>query len=405
MAPGRPPERPRARVGRAEVEAAAPVRVGFAVHSMTLAGAESVIAATVDGLAGKIEPTILCLDEVGELGERYRRQGVPVICLERRDGLDARVAWRIGREVRRRRLEVLHAHQYGPFFYAALGRLVGGGRARLILTEHGRHFPDVVSARRRWANRLLLGRLAHAVNACSEFSARALVEREGLGADRVEVIPNGVDLERCHPADDVDAARRALGLDPGARLLVCVARFHPVKDHETLVRAFARVAAARPGTELLLVGDGPERARIEALAAELAVGSHVRFLGLRDDVPAILRAADLFVLTSASEAAPLTLLEAMATGLPAVATAVGGVPEILHDGVEGLLVPRADPEAAAAAIEALLGDRARAAAMGRAGRSRVEESYRLENTVAAYGALYERLAAGRRDAAGPAAGR
>ncbi len=385
-----------------------PIRVGFVVHAMAVAGAESLVAATVEGLGARIEPTIFCLDAVGELGERFRLEGVPVVCLERRPGLDPRAAWRIGREVRRRRLEVLHAHQYGPFFYAALARLAGGARARLILTEHGRHDPDVVPARRRWANRLLLGRLAHAVNACSEFSARALVEREWLGSGRgagpPRVIPNGVDLARFRPAADVAAARRSLGLDPEAALVACVARFHPVKDHRTLLRAFAGVAAARPESELLLVGDGPERPRLEALAQELGIFSRVRFLGVRADVPEILRAADLFALTSASEAAPLTLLEAMATALPVVATAVGGVPEIARDGVEGRLVPRADPSAAAAAMLELLDDRGRAAAMGRAGRARVEERYRLEDTVAAYGDLYERLGAGRRGAAGPAAG-
>ncbi len=374
---------------------------------MAVAGAESLVAATVDGLGARIEPAILCLDAVGELGERYRDRGVPVVCLGRRPGLDLRAARRIAGEVRRRRLEVLHAHQYGPYFYAALARLAGGRRARLVLTEHGRHHPDVVPARRRWANRLLLGRLADAVNACSEFSARALVEREGLGSGigkgRVEVIPNGVDLARFRPAEDVAGARRALGLAPDAALVVCVARFHPVKDHETLLRAFTGVVGERPECALVLVGDGPERPRLEALAEGLGLGERVRFLGVRGDVREILRAADLFALTSLSEAAPLTLLEAMATGLPVVATAVGGVPEIVRDGVEGRLVPRGDPPAVATAILELLRDRGRAAEMGRAGRARVEARYRLEDTVAAYGELYERLATRARGTARPPA--
>ncbi len=138
--------------------------------------------------------------------------------------------------------------------------------------------------------------------------------------------------------------------------LACVARFHPVKDHATLLRAFAAVAAARDNVDLLLVGDGPLRGELERLTRQLGIQSRVRFLGVRSDVPDLLRAVDLFTLTSVSEAASLTLLEAMASFLPVVVTAVGGNPEIVRHEKEGLLVPRADAPATAAALLRLLGD-------------------------------------------------
>ena len=367
------------------------IRVGFVVHAMEVAGAETLVAASVRRLAHRIRPSILCLDAMGRLGGELLDEGFEVVCLGRRPGVDLRLVWRLAREVRERRIEVLHAHQYTPFFYSAMARLVPGTSARVILTEHGRHYPDVVSVRRRWANRLFLSRLANAVNACCDFSRRALSEVDGFAGDRIEIVENGVLVENYGCARDRAAVRRALGLDPDRRYVAAIGRFHPVKDQATLLHAFARFAEARKDVDLLLVGDGPLRTKLEGLARELGVTGRVRFMGFRPDVPRILSVVDVFVLTSLSEAASLTLLEAMASALPVVVTAVGGNPEIVRHGVEGLLVPRGDSEAAGVAILRILDDSARARAMGRAGRRRVEERYRLERTIDSYLELYLRL--------------
>jgi glycosyltransferase involved in cell wall biosynthesis len=367
------------------------LRVGFVMHVMQVAGAEVLVAEAVRRLAGQIEPTVFCLDAVGALGERLLAQGVPVVCLGRRPGRDWRVAWRLAREIRGREIDVLHAHQYTPFFYAGLARVLSRRPARVILTEHGRHYPDVVSPLRRAANRLVLDRLADAVNACCAFSARSLGRLDGFAGSRIEVIPNGIEVGRYGPAPDRAALRRRLGLDPARRYLVNVARLHPVKDQAMLLRAFGAVVAARPDVDLLLVGDGPLRGDLEGLARDLGVGPRVRFLGVRFDVPDLLRAADVFALTSVSEAASLTLLEAMASGLPVVVTDVGGNPEIVRAGVDGLLVPRGDDRAAAAAFLRLLDDPTAAARMGAAGRARVHARYRIEQTIDAYLGLYLRL--------------
>src|SRR5262249_21457441 len=153
-----------------------PIRVAFVLHVMQVAGAEVLVAETIRRLTGRIEPTVLCLDAVGPLGERLRSEGVPVVALERRPGRDWRLAWRMARELRTRDIGVVQPPQYTPFFYAALGRVLSGWSAKLILTEHGRHYPDVVSPIRRTVNRLALDHLANAVNACCGFSARALAQ-------------------------------------------------------------------------------------------------------------------------------------------------------------------------------------------------------------------------------------
>lgn len=371
-----------------------PIRVGFVLHAMQVAGAEVLVREIVRRLASRIEPTVFCLDAIGPLGEQLRAEGVEVVCLQRRAGRDWSVAWRLAREIRQRDIEVLHAHQYTPFFYSALARVLAGMGPRLILTEHGRHFPDIVSPMRRAVNRLLFDHLAHAVNACCGFSARALCEVDGFSGHRIGIIENGIDPDRYLSTEDRAVLRRRLGLEPHRSYVINVARHHPVKDQATLLRGFAEVALVRDEVDLLLAGDGPGRNGLERLAEELGIAARTKFLGVRRDIPELLQAADIFALTSVSEAASLTLLEAMAAGLPAVVTEVGGNPEIVRHGREGLLVPRGDAVAVAAALKRLLEDPEQAASLGQAGRERVAKRYRLERTVEVYSQLYGRLCRG-----------
>jgi glycosyltransferase involved in cell wall biosynthesis len=367
------------------------IRVAFVVHIMQVAGAEVLVAETIHRLGSRLEPVVFCLDAVGQLGERLRSEGIEVLSLDRQPGFDWGLVGRMAAEVRQRRIEVLHAHQYTPFFYAALARLRSSPSPRVIFTEHGRHYPDVVGTKRRLVNRVLFDRLADKVNAVCRFSADSLSQREGFERARIEVIENGIDLARYQAPVDRAALRARLGLDPARRYVACVARFHPVKDHSTLLHAFQQVATTRSEVDLILVGDGELRPALEELTEKLDLRGRVHFLGVRDDVPEILRAVDLFVLTSVTEAASITLLEAMASGLPVVVTAVGGNPELVRDGVDGLLVPRGDAGAVASAILALLTDAPRAQALGRSGAARAADTFKLERTIGRYYDLYAEL--------------
>lgn len=366
-----------------------PIHVGFVVHSMQMAGAERLVVETIRRLGDRILPAVFCLDTVGLLGTDLQRENIDVVAFGRRPGLDLSVARRLASEIARRNIAVIHAHQYTPFFYAALAKLLRRGRPRLILTEHGRHYPDIVSAQRRLGNRILLGRLADRINAVCAFSADALAANDGFARDRIDVIPNGIALdqfEHSQPAGDLGRERR---------YVTCIARFHPVKDHATLLRGFAMIAPAFPDVDLVLAGDGPLRIDLETLAQTLRISRRVRFLGVRRDIPAILKASAVFCLTSVSEAASLTVLEAMASGVPTVLTNVGGNPELVEDRVHGLLVPRADPAGVAAALRTFLDDPQYAAGLAAAAADRVRQHFLLETTVARYDTLYAQLAEGR----------
>ena len=368
------------------------IRVGFCLHSMNVAGAEVLVTQIIDRLKGQIEPTVFCLDSVGKLGEELQAKGVPVIAFGRKPGLDFGIVHRFSKELLQRRIQVLHAHQYTPFFYSALARIRGARSTRILMTEHGRHYPDLVSAKRKWINRLFLSRLANHSTACCAFSARALEQNDGFR--NVEVLYNGIDTSD-HPARKSDSQRmelrNRLGLSPGIRYITCIARFHPVKDHPTLVRGFAILHRQQPNTRLLLVGSGPEEQSLRDLVADLGVSDSVEFWGVRRDISDILQASDIFSLTSVSEAASLTLLEAMANGCPVAITDVGGNGEHITHGVHGLLSPRGDAQSLSANFKRILQDYPAAERMAQAARERVSREFCLDAAIERYAKLYASL--------------
>lgn len=368
-----------------------PLRVGFVLHVMDVAGAEVLVYEIIQRLGPSIQPVVFCLDSVGALGRRLQAAGTPVIGLDRQPGIDLRVARRLAAETRQRKIQVLHAHQYTSYFYAAIARAVYGARPRIVFTEHGRHYPDVVSARRRQINRLWLRRVAHAVTAVSRFSADSLAERDGFRGTNIEVIPNGVALDRLPRHRERTPILRELGLDPARRYIACAARFHPVKDHDMLLKAFACVARRQDDVDLLLAGNGPLRSEIETHVRQAGLTARVHLLGVRSDVPEIFHAAEVVALTSKSEAASLTMLEAMACRRPLVVTHVGGNPELVRHEREGLLVPRGDAAACAAALDRLLENPGLCARLGQAGCDRVRARFHIRDTTRRYGALYRRL--------------
>lgn len=362
-------------------------RVAFVLHVMQVAGAEVLVRELVHRLGRGIVPFVYCLDAVGPIGEALNAEGVPVVSFGRRPGLDWQLIGRMARRIREDRIDILHAHQYTPFFYAALAARRARPRPRVVFTEHGRHYPDAVGWKRRLVNRLYFDRIVDEITAVCAFSADALAANDGFTRSRIKVIPNGIDVDHYLRTGEKDALRNRLDLDPARRYVVIVARFHPVKDHATLIRAFARVAAQQDDVDLLLVGDGPLRPDLEAQIAGLGLQHRVRLTGVRRDVADWLKASDIFVLCSVSEAASITLLEAMATGLPAVVTEVGGNPELVRGGIDGLHVPRGDDGALAEALLALLVDERQRLKMGVNAAARVRREFHLDTTVEAYGRL------------------
>ncbi len=350
------------------------MRVLHVLHSMSFGGAEVLVHDFVRATAGEAQHAIACLDSIGPLGESLRADGLRVDVLGRTEGIQPEVALRLRTLVTEVRPDVVCAHQYTPYSYAAMAAPTVRPRPGLVFIEHGRHYPDQRRPKRVLANTLLFLRYTQRVVAVCAYIKALLVQNEGIPADRIDVVYNGVDPARFDPEapdlPDPAVTRASLGLDPSHLVITCVARFHPVKDHPTLVRAFAQVAAVRPEARLALVGGG-DKAPLEALAAELGVADRVVFAGVRRDIPAVYAASDVFAMSSKSEGTSVTLLEAMLAERPAVVTDVGGNPEIVDPGVTGLLTPRGDHAAMAEQLLRLLADPDLRRTMGARGRRRV----------------------------------
>jgi glycosyltransferase involved in cell wall biosynthesis len=215
-------------------------------------------------------------------------------------------------------------------------------------------------------------------------------------ADKVTVIPNGLQLDHVPSVFDVSAKRRDLGIPAGCPVIGTVTRLEPQKANEVFLQAVARVIGRVPNLVTLIAGDGPERKKLEELAAQLGLTERVSFLGWRADAVELLGALDVFCMSSRWEGCPMVLLEAMAMRRPVVATDIGGVREIVINEETGLLVALDDPEALANAVLHLLGDDAKRERFGEAGRRRVKERFSAEGMLDAYGRLYRNLAPARR---------
>lgn len=370
------------------------IHVMHVLHSLGTGGAERIVCDLARARAGEIQTSVLCLDGEGTLADDARAAGVQVVCLGRRDGFDASLPGRIREQIAAWRPNVIHAHQYTPYFYSALGATLAGFRP-IIFTEHGRHWPDVVSPARRAVNQMLRLRRDRITAVC-QFVADALRTNERIVDREVRIIPNGVRTETFDRPGRRDWLCELLAVPRDSLLCLQVARFHPVKDHETSIRALSAARAQGCPAQLILAGDGPEQGKIESLCHDLDVRSAVHFLGPRRDVPDLLAAADLLVLSSRSEAASLSILEAMSAGKPVVATDVGGNGEIVLHNATGLLSPRRDPAAMAAHLTALWRDPAMRARMGAAGRQRAQRHYDQRLMHEAFIDLYRRVAEDRR---------
>lgn len=313
--------------------------------------------------------------------------GVRTTCLEVRREQDLRWAARLRRLLRARPVDVLHAHSPYP---AAVARLVvrtlpRALRPRLVYTTHNGWGSF------RAATRVLNGLTLPLDDADLVVSGEAHASIWPRLRPRVEVLVHGIDVERvAKAAGQRDAVRDELGIGPGEVVAGTVANFRAQKDYPNLLAAARALAEQEVSVRIVAVGQGPLEAEIRALHARSDLGDRVLLLGRRDDAVRVMAACDLFVLASAWEGLPVAVMEALALGLPVVATAVGGLPEMVDEGVEGLLVPPGRPDLLAAAVAGLAGDADRRAAMARAARAR-SGAFDVAHAVARIEQVYDEV--------------
>lgn len=371
-----------------------PIRVVYVIDNMGIGGTELNAVRTAERLDRQhFELQVVCLKGDGPLTQRYRDLGVPVVNLGLRSFYGPSMLTtgiRFVRFLRRTKPDVVHAHDvYSNIFVTVWARLAG---ARSVIASR-RWWHSLPNRKLQLGNRFAFAR-ADVVLANSGQVARSVAEEARVPQSRIATITNFVDEAafQAMTSEERASLRSSWNVPPHAIVIGCVARLVPVKNHQMLLRAFAKLREAVPDLHLVLIGDGSARSSLEQLALELGVADGVHFTGELRDGANHHRALDISVLCSASEGFPNTLVEAMAAGRPVVATAVGGSSDAVVDGETGFLVPSGDVDALTASLHGLVRDPALRSTFGMRGQERARLVYHEDRVLKSVEELYERLA-------------
>lgn len=362
------------------------MRILHTESSIGWGGQEIRILTEAQGMLARGHQVTLLTPASAELYPAARARNIPVVALpiekKRPHALLAVRRWLAAHGAE---LDVVNTHSSTDSWLVALARLTLGDAPPVVRT---RHVSTRVNNNRgtRW---LYQRACAHIVTAGEALRAQ-LARENGLALGRMTSVPTGIDLERYRPAERA-AARRELGLDERHALGI-VATLRDWKGHDYLLDAWAHLAPRFPDWQLLAIGDGPQRSRLEARVAAEGLAASVRFVGNQDNVPVWLNSLELFTLPSfGDEGVPQAIMQAMACGLAVVATSVGAIEEAVQRGRTGLIVPARDATALAAALGALMEDPARRTAMGRAGRAYAEQHFGIERMLDAMEAVFRQV--------------
>jgi sugar transferase (PEP-CTERM/EpsH1 system associated) len=365
-----------------------PVRVMHVVSRLQTGGMELGVVKLVNGLDPDRVQSAICSTRPADSVKHSVLPRVPVFELNRRDGNDPRLVWQLYRLFRRERPHIVHTHAWGTLFEG----MIAARLARVPLVVHGEHGTLQLKRYQRWLQRHGWSRADRLLSVSTRLAER-MAREVGYPAARITTIRNGVDLSRFGRIGRRQARMR-LGLPADGLLCGAVGRLVAVKDHLTLLNAMGILRGSGVEATVVLAGDGPLKDMLMAHASALGIADSVRLLRHCPEVETVFAALDVFVLCSVSEGLSNTILEAMASGLPVVATHVGGADELVKEGVTGRLVPARSPGALARGLLQLFRDDGVRASMGAAGRKRAESEFALLEMVRRYESLYLDAASG-----------
>lgn len=360
------------------------IKVLHLVTSLEVGGAQHGMLLGLPRFDGDHYEHIVCsiMDRM-QMAPQFQAAGIEVRTLGLSRKTDIAVTVRLRRLLREIRPDILHTYLlHGNLLGRLVGKLVG--------------VPTIIGSERTIGQARLWGRLAtrltnpltDAVEANSEIGGKAIADDLGVPRNKIEIVRSGLDIAAFKREQDRDALRSDLGVGTDQHLIVFMGRLRRVKGVCYGIRAFAKAIAVQPNIRMVLAGEGSDRESLESLVNELGISENVEFIGVRNDVPEFLAAADSVLIPSLTEGFPRTAIEAMAAGKPVIATRVGGTPEAIIDGETGILVPPMDVDALSEAILRLAGDAELQARLGSAGRERAAQNYSVEKYVARLDAMY-----------------
>ncbi|MGZ8432248.1 MAG: glycosyltransferase [Candidatus Deferrimicrobiaceae bacterium] len=368
---------------------ARPVRVLYLIVDLAVGGAEDHLLSLARNLDWtRFLPVVCCIGRKGPIGAEIEAAGVQVEELGklRKGGFDPEIVSLLRSLIRRDRIDLVHAHMYHANLYGRLAAFREGVPA--VISVHNTYVrPKILRRVLNW----WLARRTPFILAGSDAIRDDIVKYDGVPSGKIHVIPYGVDAEQFHCALSRGEAREKLGLPKERFIVGTVGRLEEQKGQINLIDAAGRLSREGREVTLLIVGSGREEDRLREQAIREGIGDAVLFLGTRRDLSELFRAMDVFAFPSLWEGFPIALLSAMAAGLPVIVTPVGGVPEVVKDGINGLIVPAGDPTALAAAIWRVHEDPVGASVLGGAAEATVRNRYSHRTTARRIMEIYEQV--------------
>lgn len=363
------------------------IKVMYLNHCMAMGGIETMIVGFVNSLPReKFSPSIAVFEGGGILEEMIKQKLTPVHHLNKKDGIDFKMVFRLRKLIKTEKVNVIHSNNFASWLYGVMATLFING-VKVVHTEH-----STVRGhkKRRYVLEKVLAKFTHQVVAVSEKVKSNLVDLCSIPPDKVEVIQNGINVDKFRREESArQQIRNEIGVSCNTVVFGTVGRLVPVKDHKTLIEAYSILVQKVPDSCLLIVGGGPLHQQNEKLVSDLGLSENVMLMGERYDIPAVLSAMDVYVVSSLNEGMSISVLEAMSTSLPIIATNVGGNPEIVHDGKNGLLVASGKPQQLANKMIQYASDIELLAAHGLNSRQFVEETYSDLAMISRYQELYD----------------
>ena len=364
-----------------------PCKVLHLVQGLDVGGLEYMVVALMNRLdREKFLPSICCFDTLGKL-QNTLLDDTKVTLLKRKSGIDFFYPFKLAALLKKDKIEIIHLHNSTAFFYGVLAGKLAGTK-HIIYTEHARDVAPNIKVR---IIDKILSYMTDRIVVVAEFLKWNLVKKEWINPEKISTVYNGIDGDNFTMKFEREEITEELNISPASKIIGIVARLDSIKNHRCLIKAMKTVSALFPDALLLVIGDGPLRVELEELVTFERLNKNILFLGTRNDIPRLLSVLDIFVLCSLSEGLPLTILEAMAAGKSIVATNVGGIPEIIQDGTDGIIIPSDDSDGLADAISKLIRDEDKRHDMGVKARMKFEKKFTARAMVQRYEELYESL--------------
>lgn len=364
-----------------------PLRILHITHSLNIGGLERVVVDLAKGFKKNGHfVSICCLDGKEPLGEEAEKAGVKVFSLNKKSGIRWGLPFRIARMIKEEGINVVHTHNEAGLIYGAAAAILAKV-PNIVHTEHGKE-PNYYNKRiLQLAERFLLKKVKHVVVVSVDLKNK-MASSTKINKDKILVIPNGIDIKSFQCPELGEIKRKELGISSDNFVIGNIARMVPLKNHKFLIAIFKELLKDFPKLKLVLVGDGLLKRELEIYSEANGLSNSVMFLGERKDIAELLSAFDLFILPSLTEGVSITLLEAMASGIPIVASKVGGNPEIIENERTGLLIPLSENIRWIETIKSLIKNENRRRDISKRAKNFVTEQFSIETMVENYEEIY-----------------